>query len=137
MKDKLDSIAARYEALGEELSDPNITRDRQRFQEVARRHAELGEIVGPYREFQRVQRELAESRQLLRDEDADLRELAAAEVAELEPRLAELEQELKVRLLPSDPHDEKNAIVEIRAGAGGEEACLFAGDLLRMYLRYA
>lgn len=137
MWDKLDSIEARYERLGEELSKPDITRDRERFQEVAKTHSDLSEIVVPYRERKVLQKQLEESRELLRDPDPEVGELAKAEIEELEPRIAELEQVLRVRLLPKDPLDEKDVILEVRAGAGGEEASLWAGNLLRMYLRYA
>ena len=137
MWDKLDSIEARYERLGEELSKPDITRDRERFQEVAKTHSDLSEIVVPYRERKVLQKQLEESRELLRDPDPEVGELAQAEIEELEPRIAELEQVLRVRLLPKDPLDEKDVILEVRAGAGGEEASLWAGNLLRMYLRYA
>lgn len=137
MWDKLDSIEARYERLGEELSKPDITRDRERFQEVAKTHSDLSEIVVPYRERKVLQKQLEESRELLRDPDPEVGELAKAEIEDLEPRIAELEQVLRVRLLPKDPLDEKDVILEVRAGAGGEEASLWAGNLLRMYLRYA
>src|SRR5690606_2229920 len=107
-------------------------------QKVAKAHAELEEIVSRWRAYRQVQEELAETRTLLEEKlDPEMRELAREELARLSQREAELEKELRVLLLPKDPNDEKNIIVEIRAGAGGEEAALFAADLFRMYSRYA
>jgi len=135
--DKLESIEQRYERLGEDLARPEVIGDRERLHETARAHSELGEIVTLYRECRDVKRQIEESRELLHDADAEVRAMARDELAELEPRLEPLEDQLKRKLLPRDPNDDKDVIVEVRAGTGGDEAALFAGDLLRMYLRFA
>lgn len=136
--DKLNSIAERYRQLTDEMSDPAVAGDPARYQQVARAHHAISEVALTYEEYQRVSKELADAREMANDAtDADLRSLAQDEVRELEVRQAELEQKLKLLLLPKDPRDEKNVIVEIRAGAGGEEAALFAADLFRMYTRYS
>jgi peptide chain release factor 1 len=135
--DRLDEVEARYERLGQELGDPNVAADPQRFQQVAKQHAELSELVATYREFKQLKKQIEESRGLLRDPDPEVRELAAEELKELEAREEPLTSRLKRLLLPKDPNDDKDVMLEIRAGAGGEEAALFAGELLRMYTRYA
>lgn len=137
MWDRLDEVEARYERLGQELGDPNVAADPQRFQQVAKQHAELSELVATYREFKQLKKQIEESRGLLRDPDPEVRELAAEELKELEAREEPLTSRLKRLLLPKDPNDDKDVMLEIRAGAGGEEAALFAGELLRMYTRYA
>jgi peptide chain release factor 1 len=119
------------------LGDPNVLKDRGAFQKLSREHAELNRIVEVYREYQRVAKDFEGSRELLKGGDPELRELAQVEAQELEEKMDTLEQELKVLLIPKDPLDEKNVILEIRAGTGGEEAGLFAGDLYNMYCRYA
>ncbi|HFC98538.1 MAG TPA: peptide chain release factor 1 [Thermosulfurimonas dismutans] len=134
---RLAEVERRYQELSEKLSDPQIFSDRERYARVAREHAELEPVVEAYREYRRVLKELEENRELLGEGDEELRELAREEIRTLEARLEELEKEIPLLLLPRDPNDEKNVIVEIRAGAGGEEAALFAADLLRMYHRYA
>ena len=135
MLSKLRALEEEHRRLEAELSSPELLQDPARFREASRRYAELGEVVEAYRRHQRVSRELAEARELLAD--PEMRELAAAEVESLKAELSRLEEELKRLLLPKDPADRKNAIVEIRAGAGGEEAALFARDLFEMYRRYA
>lgn len=137
MWDKLDEVEARFERLGQELSDPKVVTDPQRFQQTAKQHADLTELVTTYREFKALRQQIEESRAMLRDADPELRELAEEELKELEPQVEPLEKRLKRLLLPKDPNDEKDVMVEIRAGTGGEEAALFAGELLRMYTRYA
>ncbi|MGQ9557640.1 MAG: peptide chain release factor 1 [Desulfurispora sp.] len=138
MLDKLDKIESKYEELEKLISDPEVIADTPRWQQHVRAHAELAEIVATYREYKKVRRELAEAREMLREGgEPDFLEMVREEAAGLEERQAELEQKLKVLLLPKDPHDEKNVLVEIRAGTGGEEAALFAADLFRMYTRYA
>lgn len=135
---KLEELETRYEELSRELADPKVFADQTTYQKKARAHAELDEIVGTYRRYKRVKQEIEETRQLLKEEDdRELAELASAELAKLEAEEEELERRLRVLLLPKDPNDEKSVIMEIRAGAGGEEAALFAGDLYRMYSRYA
>lgn len=137
MFEKLQEIETRYEQLAEQLSDPEVIRDQERFQQLARAHAELTELVEKYREQKRVTRQIEETRALLHATEAELRELAEEELRSLNERKERLERELVRLLLPRDPNDEKDTIIEIRAGTGGEEAALFAGDLLRMYTRYA
>ncbi|RME36447.1 MAG: PCRF domain-containing protein, partial [Thermoflexia bacterium] len=137
MWDKLQGIEERYEELTQMMADPEVVTDPARLAEVAREHAELEEIVGVYREYREASRQLEEARALLEERDPELRELAEAEVEHLQERLEELEQKLRVLLLPKDPRDQRDVVMEIRAGAGGEEASLFAADLYRMYTRYA
>ncbi|HLT58583.1 MAG TPA: peptide chain release factor 1 [Limnochordales bacterium] len=138
MFDRLAELERRYEELGQRMTDPEVLQDPGQLQKVAKAHAELEEIVSRWRAYRQVQEELAETRTLLEEKlDPEMRELAREELARLSQREAELEKELRVLLLPKDPNDEKNIIVEIRAGAGGEEAALFAADLFRMYSRYA
>ncbi|HEU5316123.1 MAG TPA: peptide chain release factor 1 [Chloroflexota bacterium] len=138
MLDKLAQIEARYDALNEQLSDPETTADQQRYVQLTREQRSIEEVVGLYRELKKVLEELEGARALLADNrDADLAELAREEARSLEAREQELRDSLRVALLPKDPNDEKDVIVEVRAGAGGDEAALFAADLFRMYARYA
>ncbi|MDK2888642.1 peptide chain release factor 1 [Desulfofundulus australicus DSM 11792] len=138
MLEKLDSLEQRYEELGRLIADPEVMNDRQRWQQYVKTHAELEEIVAVYRDYKKVCRDFQEAKELLREKlDPDFRELVEAELETLEEKKEELEHKLKVLLLPRDPNDEKNVIMEIRAGTGGEEAALFAADLFRMYTRYA
>ncbi len=136
MLEKLAEIEVKFEALSQQLQDPNIVQDQKAYQKIAKEHSGLKELVGTYRELKKVQSELADNKQLMNEGDDELRQLAKEEVPALEARQSELEEELKVLLLPADPNDEKNVIIEIRAGTGGEEAALFAGDLFRMYQKY-
>ncbi|WP_457630905.1 peptide chain release factor 1 [Oceanithermus sp.] len=135
MLDKLKTLEEEYNVLESELGDPEVLADAARFREKSRRYAELGEIIEAFREYRQVQEHLEEARELAGD--PELGEMAREEAAELEEKLAALEKRLELLLLPRDPADAKNAIVEIRAGAGGQEAALFAGDLFEMYTRYA
>jgi len=138
MLDKLEQIEARYEALTEELSSPEIFSDQANYAKLSKQHRSLGEIVKKYREWKQVSSELAGAKELLESaDDEEMHELARAETAELEARLAGSEEELRLLLLPRDPNDEKNVILEIRAGTGGDEATLFAAEMLRMYGRFA
>lgn len=138
MLDKqLDEVEARFEELGSLMGDPEIAADAAKYREVASQHDRLAETVAAWRELKRVRAEIASSRALLEEKDAELREMARMELEVLEPQVPELEQRLRVLLLPRDPNDDKNIILEIRAGAGGDESSLFAADLLRMYTRYA
>ncbi len=138
MLERLDEIAKRHAALLEEQADPHVAVDPVRSREVARKIAELEPVVRTYSEYRAVAAELEDAREILAEtDDPEMRELAEAEVRELEGRLAELHGELKILLLPEDPNDRRNVILEIRAGTGGEEAALFAAELLRMYQRYA
>ena len=137
MHERIAEIEARFEELTELLSDPEVTSDHRRMAELARERSRLEPIVNLGRRFRETGEALADARDLLRSGDEDERELAREEEERLTPLLADIEEDLKLALLPRDPADEKNAIIEIRAGAGGEEAALFAADLFRMYQRYA
>lgn len=138
MLDKLEQIEARYEALTEEMSSPEVYSDPANYAKLNKQHRGLGEVVTKYREWKQFKLELTGARELfdLADDD-EMRELARTEVASLEERIEKSEEELRVLLLPRDPNDEKNVILEIRAGTGGDEATLFAAEMLRMYGRYA
>ncbi|NOZ95352.1 MAG: peptide chain release factor 1 [Acidobacteria bacterium] len=138
MLQRLDEIVHRHETLLHEQADPEVAVDPVRSREIAQKLAELAPVVAAARELRQVQAELDGAREILEaGDDPEMREMAEAEIAELEPRLAELEQRIRVLLLPEDPNDRRNVILEIRAGTGGDEAALFAGELLRMYQRYA
>ena len=136
--EKLNEIESRYEELTAQLSSPEVLSDSARLQKLAKTHAELSTIVARYREWKKIERHWTEAKQMtIEAVDPELKQMAHEEVRELEERKAKLEKELKRLLLPRDPNDEKNVILEIRAGTGGEEAALFAGELFRMYSRYA
>ena len=138
MFERLDQIEARYEELTNALASPEITNDSAKYQKTAKAHSEIAPVVEKYREYKDLTRGIAESKALLADEtDAEMRAYAAEELAKLEARVGGVEEELKVLLLPKDPNDEKNVILEIRAGTGGDEATLFAAEVFRMYNRYA
>lgn len=138
MLDKLNSIEQRYNEIGEMIIDPEVINDREKWQKLMKEHAELEPIVLKYREYKKVLDSLEEDKEMLKDKlDDEMRELVKEEIKELEQKEEALREELKILLIPKDPNDEKNVIVEIRAGAGGDEAALFAGDLYRMYTRYA
>jgi peptide chain release factor 1 len=138
MFDKLQAIKDKHLELEKLLSDPSAAADQNRFRKLNKEYSDLREIVRVFDCFTLVKKQLAESRELLKSEnDPEMRELAEAEIGELQQRIPELEQQLKVLLLPRDEADSRNVIVEIRAGTGGDEAALFAADLLRMYQRYA
>ncbi len=134
---KLESIERRYEELERQLSDPGIFDDQERYRKLAKAHADMGEVVEAFRRYKAMAHDLAENEELAQDADPEMRELAQAEVRTLKESLPGLEAELRVLLLPKDPLDEKNILLEIRAGTGGDEAALFAGDVFRMYCRYA
>ena len=138
MFERLDQIEARYEDLTQALASPEIVNDSARYQKTAKAHSEITPIVEKYREYKDLTKGIAESKAVLADEkDPDMRAYAQEELDRLESRVVAVEEELKVLLLPKDPNDEKNVIVEIRAGTGGDEAALFAAELFRMYSRYA
>jgi peptide chain release factor 1 len=138
MLDKLEQIESRYEALAEEMSSPEVYSDPSNYAKLNKQHRSLGEVVGKYREWKQLKSELAGARELFdMADDDEMRELARTEVVSLEERIQQSEEELRVLLLPRDPNDEKNVILEIRAGTGGDEATLFAAEMLRMYGRYA
>ncbi|ESE30439.1 peptide chain release factor 1 [Eubacterium brachy ATCC 33089] len=139
MFDKLSFISDKYNALTDKVSDPQIIADQSKWQKYAKELSELEPIVKKFQEYQQVKKSIAESKELLNESSSDeeLRELAKLELSEMEDKVEPLEEELKVLLLPKDPNDEKNVILEIRAGTGGDEAALFGADLFRMYSRYA
>jgi len=134
---KLDEMERRYEELTAQMADPSVISDAAQYRKITKAQSELSEIVGKYREWKTAHNNLEEGRGMLNDTDADLREMARDEVTRLEPHLAELEHQLKIMLLPKDPNDEKNIVLEIRAGTGGDEATLFAAEVFRMYSRFA
>ncbi len=136
--EKLDQIENRYQAMTAELSSPEILNDSANYQKLARRHSELSEMVEKYREWKQIDKGLTEAKQMvLESDDAEMKQMAEDEAKQLAERKDAVERDLKLLLLPKDPNDEKNVIVEIRAGTGGDEAALFAGELFRMYSRYA
>src|SRR6201984_1029151 len=138
MFERLDQIEARYEELTNALASPDIVNDSARYQKTAKAHAEIAPIVEKYREYRDLTKGIAESKAVLADEkDPDMRAYAQEELAKLEGRIGKVEEELKVLLIPKDPNDEKNVVLEIRAGTGGDEATLFAAEMFRMYSRYA
>ncbi len=137
MFERLEQIAARYEALGREMASDEVIQDHEKYQKVAKQHRDLASVVDTYREFRSVQQGIADSRLMLDEADPEIRAMAADELAQLEERLPAIEQDLKLKLLPKDPNDEKNVILEIRAGTGGDEASLFAAEVFRMYSRFA
>ncbi len=137
--DKLNSVEQTFNELTRKLADPDISKDPPELQRVAKARSDLETVVNTYEDWKKAHDDHAEARQIVKDSGADLemQELAAMEADELEDRIAALETKLKVLLLPKDPNDEKNIMLEIRAGTGGDEASIWAGDLLRMYSRYA
>ncbi|MGH9704317.1 MAG: peptide chain release factor 1 [Candidatus Acidiferrales bacterium] len=135
---KLDHIESRYDELTQQLSSPEVQSDSARFQKLARTHSDLAEVVAKYREWKEIEKGLAGVKQMLIEaDDAEMKQMAHEEEHALEERKINVERDLKFLLLPKDPNDDKNVIVEIRAGTGGDEASLFAGELFRMYSRYA
>ena len=138
MLDKLNNIKDRHDELNKLLADPEIFKDQNNFRKLSKEQSELSIIVSKYEEYEKNAKQIAETKEMIADEnDSELVELAEAEIKVLQEKYKSIEQELKMLLIPKDPADEKNAIVEIRAGTGGDEACLFAGDLVKMYLKYA
>ena len=138
MFERLHQLEARYDELTQALASPEVISDSSKYQKTAKAHSELTEIVTKFREYKDLQRGVAESKAMIAEEgDAELRAYAQEELTKLEERIATTEQELKLLLLPKDPNDEKNVVIEIRAGTGGDEASLFAAEIFRMYARYA
>jgi len=136
--EKLDQIEARYDELTREISSPEVHSDSARYQKLAKTHSELGEIVAKYREWKEIEKGIEGAKQLLAEtDDAEMKQMAHDEERALEARREVVERETELLLIPKDPNDEKNVILEIRAGTGGDEASLFAGELFRMYSRYA
>jgi peptide chain release factor 1 len=136
MLDKLEAIKARFTDMGVALSNPEIVNNNQRFGAMSKEYRSLEKIVVAYDEYKRLLDDMDFNREALNGDDDELRELAKAEVSGLESKKEQMESSIRQMLIPKDPQDEKNAILEIRAGTGGDEASLFAGDLLRMYIKY-
>jgi len=134
---RLDEIEARFADLERQMADPAIIADADTYRKVARTRSELEPVVEKYREYKQIQHNIEDARPMLAESDAELRDMARDEISRLEPELARIEHELKVLLLPKDPNDEKNVVLEIRAGTGGDEATLFAAEMFRLYSRYA
>ena len=138
MFDKLEDLLIRFEELMSELSEPDVANDPVRFRKLMKEQSDLTPIVNAYKEYKQCKQNIEDSLALLEEEsDEEMRELAKEELNDSKARVEELEKELKILLLPKDPNDDKNVIVEIRAGAGGDEAALFAAEIYRMYLHYA
>lgn len=137
MFEKLKGVEKRFSELEKRLSDPDVVKDREAYQKYIREHSEIVKIVTVFRSYKQVMDDMDGSLELLKDSDPEIKELARDEIEALNLKKEELEDELRKLLMPKDPNDEKNVLIEIRAGTGGEEAGLFAGDLFRMYSRYA
>lgn len=138
MFDRLDDILVHYEELMEELNNPSVAEDQNRFRKLMKEQADLADLVETYTQYKKAKQAVEDSLLLLEEEsDEDMREMAKEELSDAKKRIEELEQELKILLLPKDPNDDKNILLEIRAGAGGDEAALFASQLYRMYVNYA
>jgi peptide chain release factor 1 len=137
MLHKLESVELRYNHVTEMMSNPAVIGNQNEFKKLSKEYAELTPIIESYRKYKSLSQELAESKAMLSENDADMREMAKAEITRLEAEIPPLEEHLKLLLMPKDPNDEKNIILEIRAGTGGDEASIFVGDLYRMYERYA
>ena len=136
MYEKLDEIEKRYEELQRKIEDPSVVTDVSAYRTTMKSISEIEEVVAKYRQLRDIRKRIADAKEMLRADD-EMRELAEMELSELEPREPQLESELKILLQPRDPNDEKNVFVEIRAGTGGDEASLFAAEIMRMYIRYA
>ena len=138
MFDRLDDILIRYQQIMEELNDPDVVNDQKHFRKLMKEQSDLQPIVDTYREYKKNKETIQDSLMMLEEEkDEEMREMLKEELSEAKKNVEELEHELKILLLPKDPNDSKNVIVEIRAGAGGDEAALFAAEIYRMYVKYA
>jgi len=134
---KLAQLEKRFDELTRQMADPAVISDADQYRKVTKAQSELSEIVGQYRQWKSVEDSLSQARPMLQEKDPELRAMAEEEIASLSPELAKIEEEIKILLLPKDPNDEKNVVLEIRAGTGGDEATLFADEIFRMYSRYA
>lgn len=138
MFDRLEDLLRRYEEIMNELNEPSVTTNQERFRSLMKEQSDLTPLVEAYKEYRKVKQDAEDSLMMLESEsDEEMRELLKEEHAEAKKRIQELEQEMKILLLPQDPNDEKNVVVEIRAGAGGDEAALFAAEMYRLYVKYA
>jgi peptide chain release factor 1 len=136
-QDRLDEAETRYNQLTARMTDPAVINDGEQYRKIAKAESELTDLVSKYRQWKKAQQELQDARVMLSESEPELRQMAEAEILRLEPELAAIEQDLELLLLPKDPNDEKDVVLEIRKGAGGDEASLFAGEVFRMYTRYA
>jgi peptide chain release factor 1 len=136
-QDRLDEAETRYNQLTARMTDPAVINDGEQYRNIAKAESELTDLVSKYRQWKKAQQELQDARVMLSESEPELRQMAEAEIVRLEPELAAIEQDLELLLLPKDPNDEKDVVLEIRKGAGGDEASLFAGEVFRMYTRYA
>ena len=136
MLDKLEAIHERYIYLEEQLSDPSVASDMKKFTKISKEYKNLKELVDKYLEYKDLLGNIETSQEMLKEDDAEMQEMARMELDELQPRQTELEEEIKVLLIPKDPEDSKDVIFEIRSGTGGDEASIFAGDLYKMYTKY-
>ena len=139
MLSKLDAVAEKYDELTRLLSDPGVAADHQQYQKYSKERSEIEDVVHHFRAYQNVRKQIREAEDITIDRQADpeLKAMAEAELKELRPKVEQMEQDLRIMLVPKDPRDDKNVFLEIRAGAGGDEAGLFAAELFRMYSRYA
>jgi peptide chain release factor 1 len=136
-RERLEKLETRFEELTGQMADPAIISDAEQYRKISKQQSSFSEVVAKYREYKQAESELFQAREMLADADAELREMARLEIERLEPEMAQIEQDLKILLLPKDPNDEKDVVLEIRAGTGGDEATLFAAEVFRMYTRYA
>jgi peptide chain release factor 1 len=134
---KLEQLEVRFDELTSQMADPEVIGDSGRYRKIAKTHSDISEVVTKYREWKKVSSDLKEAQGMLEETDAGLKQMAVDEVARMEPRKLAIEEDLKVLLLPKDPNDDRNVVLEIRAGTGGDEATLFAQEIFRMYNRYA
>ncbi len=137
MFERLIQVTERYEDISRQLADPAVIQDHQQYQKLAKQHRDLGILVEAYREYKRVEQGIQDAKAMLHEQDADLRQMATEELEQLQAQLPAAEEHLKLLLLPKDPNDDKNVVLEIRAGTGGDEASLFAAEIYRMYTRFA
>ena len=134
---KLEHLEKRFQDLTDQMADPAVISDSDQYRKVTKAQSELSDIVSKYREWKHAADALSQARAMLQESDPDLRMMAEEEIVKLEPEMAQIEEDLKILLLPKDPNDERNVVLEIRAGTGGDEATLFAAEVFRMYTRYA
>ncbi|MCU1323116.1 MAG: peptide chain release factor 1 [Acidobacteriaceae bacterium] len=137
MFDRLDQLEARYNDLSLQMSDPTLVNDQKKFQSIAKQHRDMEPTVEKFREYRKIKEGIVEAKTMLAETDPEIKAMAQEELTALEPRLEPIEDALKVLLLPKDPNDEKNVVLELRAGTGGDEAALFVAEVFRMYLRFA
>jgi peptide chain release factor 1 len=137
MFDRLEQLETRYNELSTQLSDPAIVNDQENYRKVSKQHRDLEETVEKFRQYRTLKQGIADAKAMLLETDAEIRAMAEDEIAQLEPRLTAVEEEIKVLLLPKDPNDDKNIVIELRAGTGGDEASLFVAEMFRLYLRFA